>query len=85
MKKIGLIFLAVSALSLILWTCESPKTYIVKVTYCDGRLPKIIEVKSYGKPTSRSISNYKMAVPEYRDELNVCSVETLYEKVVKKK
>jgi hypothetical protein len=80
MKKIGLIFLAVFALSLMLWCCESPKTYVVKITYCDGRLPKIIEVKSYGKPSNSSISNYKMAVPEYKNELNVCSVETISEK-----
>jgi hypothetical protein len=74
MKKIKILCLL---LSFTLLSCEKPIEYRVKVTYCDGREPKIITVNSYAKPCNDLISNYKRAVPEYHGELNVCAVEVV--------
>lgn len=76
----GRIFFAIVGI-LVLFAFVHPfiwsKNYVVKITYCDNRPYKIDTIYSDSPPNNGNISTYKLAVPTYDNELNVCSVETI--------
>lgn len=57
--------------------CEETKTYQVEVTYCDSRPKDTIIYRSYHCPTNSDIYTYKVAVPNWNGQLNVCNVRVV--------
>lgn len=57
--------------------CGLEKTYKVEITYCDSRPKKIVYVTQIEKPDNYQIDTWKMAVPKYRGELNVCNIRVV--------
>ena len=72
MKNLYLIVIAT-----LLFSCT--KTYKVKVIYCDPRLPKTIYVNAMSAPSTHDIVNKNVAVPYYKNEMNVCEIIVLQE------
>ena len=62
-----------------LFSCEKfeGKEYTVEIIYCDNRPSKTIKITSTEKPANWQIDTYKLAVPEWRDELNVCELRVV--------
>ena len=52
-------------------------TWQVKITFCDTRLPVVIEVTQYSQPNNGEIVTKREAVPIYSGYLNVCDVHTI--------
>jgi hypothetical protein len=77
MKTLILLLLVIMCMS-----CEPMKPpqsyqYTVKLTYCDNRKPDTITVTEYSEPGKWEINNYKRAVPEWRNYLNVCDLKVI--------
>lgn len=79
LKIFGIILLlsAIVSSTLIFTVKHYEKTYKVKITFCDDRLPIIITVVDIGTPSRYSISNHRRGVPEYEGYLNVCDVKVV--------
>lgn len=57
--------------------CKDMNTYEVELTFCDMRSPDTVMVETYHRPETKHIQNYKLALPEYKGYLNVCSIKVL--------
>jgi len=66
-------------LPILLCLVACTKTYKVKVVYCDPRPAKIIYVNDISAPDNSDIQNIDVAVPKYRNEMNVCQLIVLQE------
>ena len=54
---------------------RSASTYQVTVVYCDTRPPKVMQVRRRTVPSHRMIETYKLAVPVFMSEINVCDIQ----------
>lgn len=65
--------------SLTTFSCEKfeQKEYTVKIIYCDNRSSKTVKITSTEKPSNWQINTYKLAVPKWRNELNVCELRVV--------
>jgi len=66
------VFVLVTGLNLLE---RSASTYQVTVVYCDTRPPKVIQVKTRTVPSHHMIKTYKLAVPVFMSEINVCDIQ----------
>ena len=75
MKKIAILII----LSNLLIGCTTYE-FTEKITFCDGRPPRLIRYQSIERSY---IDSYKEAVPIYRGLYNVCEVELISEIEIK--
>lgn len=83
--KVALVIIGIVSAILFLNHFKRPlRKYKVLVTFCDSRKPITVFTTTYQDISNRDISNNNVAVPEWGNYLNVCSLTVLESQIVEK-
>ena len=73
----ALIVLTILVFALLLSGCRDVKKYKVKITFCDCRAPRTIEMESRVEPSNLDINNTGQALTSFHGYLNICDVSVV--------